>query len=278
VAETQGKQFNLTPQADGLLYTGNEGDFSPGAVAGFWSHAHVRSGEGTDFVIANGNFGDKVVDTLVNRATPGTNDFVTAPLGVDASDHRPAYDPGSRSLSGYVAPHTMLMLDTYRNGNPAYGQFMQQPTPMNATGEFYLLCAFFNGRDGGNRYMWGQTQQDYVRFRQEGNGNYDFSINIAGGGEQVICPSNIITRFNPYIVEVWRDSQNEIFCRINAGAANNLVSYSGTFAMNGFGGGGWATSPAWDDYMLEMLSYSQLPSVEERTQLVDWLNDIWAVF
>ena len=278
------KSWTMYEWGDGSFHPYEEPDVAD--LPGLWTWADIADDDDTYFDLATGNNSRPVLDVIVNRATPGTNDYFNDDTG-DASHGRPGYDgpfgghtgQDGFSITGYSTSLRPLAIESYQSdgGDDAFVQHMYQTGNLNATGEFYLVSAFVNSRVAGNRYLWGQDASNYVRIEQiTGDGNA--SIEIAGGTETDLATDGDIPD-GPVLLEIWRDANDDLFMWANGvDITNGTINIPGTFAMSGFGGGEQAAGSAWDDWLLEILACNDLPNASWRSIVRSYLNNKWGLY
>lgn len=177
------------------------------------------------------------------------------------------------SVGGYSTDRPLLALEQYEDTTQIGRQAMSQETSMGATGAFYLVAAFLNTRVAGSRYIHGTEGGDYTRINQEDN-----HILIAFGGSEteISADESVPTQV---VLEVWRDSNDNITVQVNGSdITSGTPNISGTFNLNGWGGGENAGSSAWDDYLFELIACDDLPSESDRQNTRNYLNNRWGLY
>lgn len=260
----------------------DEGSFDPSSVSGLWTWADAEWGDNNSCLTHEaGNPSEEVIDTLCNRADPGTNDYYNND-SQDSSHYRPGYQEGF-SASGYSTSRVAIGLSQYTppavSSSAPFGQYMYQSGNLGATGEFYMAIAVVSTRTSGDRYLLGTDASNHVRWYQT-TGQRQLKMEVANGGEVSITPSNSHGT-GAYLWEIWRDGSNDIYVRQTNGSGSTTyqeATISGTFAPSGFGGGSFNTSSSQDDFFLTYLLYDELPTSGERDQIKDFLETEWGLY
>lgn len=242
----------------------------PQRVSSLWSWCWAGVGGAyLDTEVISG--GDLVINDAVNLASPGTNDFFNNDTG-DTRHGRPITFIGDDlpiSVDGgaYSAPYPDLMY----GGGSGTVQYLKQTTAMGATGEFYVAIAVYMERTSGDRYFAGVNNNGI----KIGSVDRIVDVVINGVGNNLTASAAVPDKA---IVEVWRDSSNNLHCWINgADATSGSPSNSGTFNFSGYGGAGAGVDTG-DDWLFEQIACNALPTTAERLGIRNYLNDNWSMY
>lgn len=145
--------------------------------------------------------------------------------------------------------HTFLPLigcHQWEDGAELFGNTYHFPETFVANGSFYAILAFTNSRnDTADRDLWGLTLSDKVTIKQGSNGN--ISITIGGQSVRIVdgqVPKGLV------VLELWRNSSNQIFARINrVDVGVPGAGLSGAIRWDGFGEG-LTDKSNFDDYLI----------------------------
>jgi hypothetical protein len=249
--------------------------FAPTDVASLWTWAYAGDSAENLTIESVAPYSQPAIDTIVNLASPGTNDYFNNDSGDDRHG-RPGHSFGFSS-SSYSTALPCIAIEAWDGYSAPYAQYMYQAGHLNASGPFYLAAALVNSRTAGRRYLWGTDDVNWVKLIQE-RPDHHVRIRIAGGAEAELCADGALPE-GASIVEVWRDNNDDLTCFINGvdetvGSPNR----SGTFAMSGFGGGEQSGGSGWDDWLMEILACDDLPTLEERASLREFLNNRWWIY
>ncbi len=243
--------------------------FQPDDVDGLWAWAWSGIND-VNLTLGTYNGGD-CIDDAVNLASPGTNDFFNDDSG-DSRHGRPIYTapPFDVTAGTYTVPYAPIMMG---DGSGTV-QYMRQTTKMGASGEFYIIYAVFMSRAAGERWFVGTADSP-------GNGTIMGSINrevkIVINGTDITLTANGAVP-DKAIIEIWRDSSNNLHCWINGvDATNGSPSSTAIFDIFGYGGAG-AGDDRGDDYLFELLYYNSLPSLNERLSIRNFVNGHWSLY
>jgi hypothetical protein len=190
---------------------------------------------------------------------------------------KPAYELGlklDRSWGTYETTHAPFMRDNWNDGSSTQGQWFDSASSMSASGPFYLVYAGVNTRVNGSRDMWGISENNLVRMRQEYD---DLDIVIDGGSRIRLTEPGAIPK-GPIIVEIWRDSVDSMHVWVNGeDKTSGTIHLAGSFVTKGFG---WKRSGTshWDDYAFEIVTCNGLPTDEERTEVREYLREKWQIY
>lgn len=255
-------------------------DWAPcgGANDKLWSWAWA--GESGEHVTSRvGDFGKLVITDVVDLSGNGHhyyNHDLGGPFGPNQQTN-PAYEPNGFSVDFYGGSYSthrpVLAVETYNDGTVAWVQSLKQQGTMVAEGGFYLAFAGADTRGDGDRFIWGTTLSNNVRFNQV----YNFlRINIAGNTTRLSADYSVGN--GGILLEVWRDNSGGLHMWADGvDVTDGSPSDSGTFTMTGVGGP-LGVNAAFDDYAFEYIACDGLPSATQRAEVREYLRAKWELF
>ena len=167
----------------------------------------------------------------------------------------------------------MVAVETYNDGSIAWVQSLEQQGTLVSDGEFYLAFAGADTRGDGDRFIWGTSRSNTVRFNQIYN-----RIHIIIDGNNTRLTDNYAIPNGGILIEVWRESSGDLHVwadgvDVTDGSPND----TGTFTMTGIGGP-LGDDSAYDDYAFEYVVCDEVPTVAQRDELRAYLGAKWDLF
>ncbi len=185
----------------------------------------------------------------------------------------PNLDLDASTLGGaYSTSLPLIGLHRWPNGSDHFGSVYYWSEGMNATADFYIVCAMVNTRDNGVRDFFGTDETNLVRMDQSDG---DVYLRIAGVDRKV--SSNQIDH-GPLVLEIWRTAGGDITVYANGqDVTAGSINMTGTFDVNGFGFDQTGTS-YFDDYLMELVYCDALPPAPERDDVREYLRQKWGLY
>lgn len=229
--------------------------------------AWAWGGEDGAFVELEGDPPEQWIRRMVDQSGNG-RDYV------NEGPEMPAYQLGYSWDDGdYSTELPIVAVNTRDTGMLVYEQYMFQDESLDAAGGFYLAFAGMNTRDGGQRELWGTTEQDTVRLDQERD-----RVNIVIAGQNQSLTAEDAMDKGPLLLEVWREDDGSLHAFINGADASEPGAMSGaTFALSGIGSDQTGSS-GWDDYAFEYIVCAGVPTGMQRDAVREYLRDKWGLY
>jgi hypothetical protein len=249
-----------------------------GAADKLWSWAWA--GESGEHVTSRvGDFDKLVITDVVDLSGNGHhyyNHDLGGPYGPDQQTN-PAFEPNGFTAEFYGGSYSttrpVLAVETYNDGTLAYVQSLKQQGTMVANGGFYLAFAGADTRGDGDRFMWGTTTSNSVRFNQAYN---RIHINIDGNNTRL--SDDFAVPNGGILIEVWREDSGALHVWADGvDVTDGSPTDNGTFSMTGTGGP-LGVDSAWDDYAFEYIACDALPSATQRAEVREYLRAKWELF
>lgn len=249
-----------------------------GAGDKLWSWAWA--GESGEYVTSRvGDFQKLVITDVVDLSGNGHHYFnheLGGPHGPNQQTN-PAYEPNGFTVDYYGGSYSthrpVLAVETYNDGTLAYVQSMKQQGTLVTNGGFYLAFAGADTRGDGDRFIWGTTEADNVRFNQSVN---RIHINIDGNNTRLSADYSVPN--GGILIEVWREDSGALHIWADGvDVTDGSPVDNGTFSMTGTGGP-LGVDSAWDDYAFEYIACDNLPSALRRAEVREYLRAKWELF